>query len=1297
MKKRVVMLAGLLCAGMVSANTWYVATDSANDGPGTSWNNAYHIIQHAVHVASPGDTILVTNGVYDSGGEVTPGYNCTNRVVITRNITLRSVHGPDVTIIDGLDSVRGVFMTNGVLTGFTIRNGRTLSTGDKIHDSSGGGLNLYGGSGIVSNCIITANTSYSGGGGSYYGTFYDCTFFGNSADGSGGGNARGTLYNCTVSNNISSYSGGGTYYGTLYNCILFANLAYRDGGGNSRATLYNCAIFANSAKGFGGGTFRGTLNNCTISGNRAVKDGGGSYYGTLNNCISYFNTADGDGDNWHGGTIFCSCTTPLPAGKGNITNNPVLLSASHIATESPCVGMGNDAYTSGTDIDGESWNPHPSMGCDEPQVPLSGTLSVSIYAEYTSAVPEYSLAFGANIQGEILSNRWSFGDGNLALNQAYVNHSWASPGTYQVVLTAWNDEYNKDGISSTVTVHIVKDDYYVDAANISPSPPYSSWKTAANNIQDAVDIAALGSTVWVTNGIYSNGSRETPGYDSTNRVAITKDIVVKSINGSEGTIIDGLNRMRGVYISDGILDGFTVRNGKTMSSGSWAYDRCGGGVNLYNGSGVVSNCVISGNYSSVYGGGCYRGSLYNCTISSNQAASLGGGSEECQLENCMIYGNTTPDDGGGCEECFLINCAVNNNTSGGDGGGCYDCMLYNCTVSGNRASRYGGGCSEATLYNCIVYHNAAYKHDNWYDGSCSYCCTTPLPSGTGNITNNPILISASHIAGNSPCVGAGSSTYTNGIDIDNESWAVPPSMGCDEPLAPFSGNLSVSIDTDYTSAVPGHAIAFRADIQGEVYYNEWSFGDGTTAENQTYVKHAWTAPGDYAVLLGASNDDHHEVTHTVTVHIARAEFFVNVDNPSPVYPYTSWQTAANTIQDAVDAASGTAGATVWVEAGTYNSGSRVTPGHICPNRLIIADDITVRSQHGPTKTIIDGSGSVRCVYMTAGQLAGFTLQNGSTLNSGDDLYDQSGGGLNLYGSSGSVSNCIIKNNFANNDGGGSYYGNLRTCLFYDNASTNSGGGSAFGTFINCTMTRNTSGNKGGGCCYAFLTNCIAYFNSASSFQDSYHCQMSHCCASDAPAGDGNTTVGPMFAKRVDDNFHLSYGSVAIDTGDNTCQGGNTDLDGIPLPLDGDNNGSAVIDMGCYEYLTRTADSDGDTMADAWELNYGLDPTDPSDQSLNPDSDPFNNREEFLADTDPTDPADWFHIVGIDTISNGIKEIWFNSSDQRDYSLLRCDNLLSNNWTVLPAQGGSGGLDSLQDDTTNAPMHFYKVQVMLPPE
>ncbi len=84
------------------AATNYVWQSSPSPtSPFSNWTTAAHVIQDAVDAANDGDLVLVTNGIYTTGGGLTPGFSLSNRVVITKSITLQSLNGPTNTLIVG--------------------------------------------------------------------------------------------------------------------------------------------------------------------------------------------------------------------------------------------------------------------------------------------------------------------------------------------------------------------------------------------------------------------------------------------------------------------------------------------------------------------------------------------------------------------------------------------------------------------------------------------------------------------------------------------------------------------------------------------------------------------------------------------------------------------------------------------------------------------------------------------------------------------------------------------------------------------------------------------------------------------------------------------------------------------------------------------------------------------------------------------------------------------------------------------------------------------------------------------
>ena len=384
-----------------------VAAAGANPvAPYSTWATAATSIQDAIDTSSAGDIVLVTNGVYTTGGISMDGA-ITNRVSITKAVTVQSVNGPWVTSIQGAwdtastngpGALRCAWLTNGaVMYGFNLQNGATRATGSAASES-GGGVWCYSTNVIVSNCILSNN---------------------------------------------SAYYGGGIKSGTLNNSLVLFNLA-----------------------GSGGGTYNTILNNCTVLYNYTTttgSSGGGTYGGFVNNSIVVFNYNSfffSEDDYYMPAGFFNSCALAgsfLTIGNGNISVNPQFVDLYHIGSASPCVGTGSALYSAGTDFDGEAWLNPPSMGCAEMIVSnLVGPLTVSAHAYQTNFLVNRYESFWGTLTGRAAGTIWRFGDGQTATNTGInnVSHLWTNSGDYSITYTAYNND-NPAGVSTNLTVHVL--------------------------------------------------------------------------------------------------------------------------------------------------------------------------------------------------------------------------------------------------------------------------------------------------------------------------------------------------------------------------------------------------------------------------------------------------------------------------------------------------------------------------------------------------------------------------------------------------------------------------------------------------------------------------------------------------------------------------------------------------------------------------------------------------------------------------------------------------------------------------
>jgi len=303
------VLLALVAGRECQADTHYVSLSGTNNSPYTNWADAATDVTWAVTAAGVNDIVLVTNGVYYP----------TQRIYNASTITLRSVNGRDVTIINGANNTNNCADLAGssVLDGFTVTNCN--------HTKFYGLLSI----GTVRNCLFVNNTTKGGTVGVFPVSVTNCIFKNNSGSTLSGAiysqsGAGATIAGCHFEGNYANAYGGAcdmrSSQNIISNCVFINNRAKTYGGAlffdfhNTNSLVVNCTITSNvvaggTIEGFGGGIYSEAgmaIKNCSLIGNIATNKGGGIYMGgwaigtntIIKNCLiarnsSVTNTAGG--------------------------------------------------------------------------------------------------------------------------------------------------------------------------------------------------------------------------------------------------------------------------------------------------------------------------------------------------------------------------------------------------------------------------------------------------------------------------------------------------------------------------------------------------------------------------------------------------------------------------------------------------------------------------------------------------------------------------------------------------------------------------------------------------------------------------------------------------------------------------------------------------------------------------------------------------------------------------------------------------------------------------------------------
>ena len=315
---------------MAPANAvWYVdATNGVDTADGFSWATAKKTIQAAVNLAVDGNQIIVTNGVYT---KTDPGYKYA--VVWNRNNTrlhIRSVNGPEVTIIDGMKERR--------CTELSAREEGQSS--DFAHESRNDLVTMEG-------FTLRNGLSPSGGAGLLSGTL-----------------RHGIVEGCFA------VTRGAVFKGIVENTLIRGNVC---------SNLTTFSVVPSAAYG-------SILINCTVSDNesRTERTSAAVEQCVLVNSIVYGNRGYDNPVDWEVAssvsTNSCSVGHAL-TGTGNILlSDSPFIDAAHgdyrLSATSPCIDAGDSSLApAGTDLDG---NPRVigrtvDMGCYERQsIDISG-------------------------------------------------------------------------------------------------------------------------------------------------------------------------------------------------------------------------------------------------------------------------------------------------------------------------------------------------------------------------------------------------------------------------------------------------------------------------------------------------------------------------------------------------------------------------------------------------------------------------------------------------------------------------------------------------------------------------------------------------------------------------------------------------------------------------------------------------------------------------------------------------------------------------------------------------------------
>lgn len=506
---------------------------------------------------------------------------------------------------------------------------------------------------------------------------------------------------------------------------------------------------------------------------------------------------------------------------------------------------------------------------------------------------------------------------------------------------------------------------YVNASSPGPIHDGTTWGTAYQKIQDAVNAISADDEIWVAAGTYT----ETINLKSTVSIyggfAGTETSLSQRDWNSNISTIDANSAGSAVTVPEGsttdtVIDGFTITNGSGSNYPDPTYvmqpTNGGGGIYCVNASCTIRNNTIIAN-TAYRGAGilCVSGSpvITNNKIISNSTKgnfSQGGGiycyDASATITDNIISKNTSLEDGGGifCNKSSLSSISANtvSDNTAYVGGGIY-CTYSSFVISNNNIIGNKGTSSTGGLYSDysspIVMNNLIKAN---VGGGLYFIQGTPTIVGNTVVCNTAGVRYYTYFGASSGITIANNTIAYNGAEGLAFSYASPNISnniiaynGTDVKLTNnsnpafknncFYGNTSKLFRVTGSTLADGNIVA--DPMFASVAYGNWHIQSTSPCRNaglNSVVQSGWIDVDGQARIEGSAVDIGSDESDGTVWPSSPKVVFVS-PNGSDANDGFTWLNPKRNIQSAVNTLL-LGGGEVWVKAGDYSESVSILPG-----------------------------------------------------------------------------------------------------------------------------------------------------------------------------------------------------------------------------------------------------------------------------------------------------------------------------------------------------------------------------------